>query len=350
MLLPDLSRLSTTDAPKEKRQLDVAPPQDKKQRYVPPDCPRELRYDDGEILNGSRTKRVFGASSSFYSEKLEGVPYESGPETVDDALDLVNGRSLRNFHHKDDVVLSELYNRLEKHEAVEVRQLRPNHAFRSTQGNGHKSQYYLKTLAEEATVVHIVTTGEFWSHDDQKTRGPIPNEGDVAYTRGFIWTNTSAKWSWKTSSLTKRLTRCKIRLKEGAQVLVDRSPVFGGSACTFDAQDRLSRFPDVLIPPGEFKVRRVVRYRSSELSESDREDLDTEDLDTEDLDRKVRSSAPVRYLEPPDQSGGQLTDDEAYARARLLDDDDEFVDIDLELVTSVRFPDVPPPPANSAEA
>lgn len=313
-MLPNLSKLVTTETYK-------------KQRYVRPDCPKELRYRDGEILNVSRSNRVSGSSSSFYKE----IPYDPGedgiPETVKEAIDLVTRLPL---NQTAIAVLNELYRKPRESGDIPEAPRYENDAVREVENNNYQPQYYLKTLETATTVVHIIKDGGFWSYAAKKVSGPIPNEKDVAFTGGFVWTNTSPQWSWKSDDVFQgnRLIRCRIHLNAGTQVLVDRSPVYGGVDCKFDSEGQVSRFPDVLLPPGKFTVTEVIRYQSNELSAAKKERLAAPE--------KKGNTAKIVEIEPNDTMA-KPTDDLEYARARVFDRD-EFVDVHLELETAMRFP------------
>ena len=308
--LPSLAALPSNPSAKQKRP-----------RRRPLPCPPELRYEEGEILNVDRDSRNTGGSSRFRSSPLEVIPLDPPfPQSWND-LQRINSALLVNTSME--AVLRELYRTDGFPEAP--RPPVPSGKILKTSGNVHKPQYYTQTLKTPATVVHIVTSGEFWDTSDvpdwksdmDKLR--TSHAGRVAYTTGILWCNSSPDWTWK-SSASDTIIRCRIDLPAGTQVIIDRSPVYGGFDCEFDDEGNRSRFPDVLLLPGEFRIKDVKRYRREDY-DSDYEEDTLESLDSE-------------YTGPPTLG----MSDREFA-SRRMEDAKNFLDARLEVVRMMRVPE-----------
>lgn len=191
---------------------------------------------------------------------------------------------------------------------------RPDGKILRSSGNVHKPQYYTQTLKSPATVVHIITSAEFWDTSDvpfsdwdpdtEKLR--TSHTGQFAYTTGILWCNSSPDWSWRSKG-SDTIIRCRIDLPAGTQVVVDRSPVYGGYSCEFDEAGSRSRFPDVLLLPGEFYIQDVKRYK--------REDYDS-DYDGDSI---------------------ESLDSEQFV-SRIMEDAQNFLDVRLQVTRMMRVP------------
>ena len=295
-------------------------------------CPPELRYKDGEILNADSRARIMGASSEFRSTPLPIIPLDGeGPRTQDELIEFISA-----FDVKTEVqtVLLELYRKVGPTTEQSLPVPKPGKAYASAYGfNTHKAQYYTQTLKADATVVHVVSGGEFWNEAQSGDRdGPgklrTCHKGRLAYTTGMLWCNTSPNWQWKTRGDTA--IRCRIHLPAGTQVIVDRSPVFGNvNHCEFgDPEGRKSQFPDVLLLPGEFEITDVKRYKNDDYASDD----DDEDNPTQKDEIQPTPVAGQGYV-----PGTEMAD-EVYA-SRMLHTVDNFLDVRLEVTRMMRVPD-----------
>lgn len=295
----------------------------KRRREYPP-CPDELFYKDGEIVNIDRSARVRGQSSPFHGQELAIIPLEPPfPSSWEDFVPMYDHGDTENSLH---TVLTELY-RNDGFDANEKLKSYDDEALKRAFNNKHQSQYYLQTLRKPTVVTHIISNGRFGGYFEDDEHEQIRVEkGKLAYTYGFLWCNTSPDWSWKTDTRSKAAMRCRIEIPENTQVVVDRSPVYGArDHCQFD-EHRTSFFPDVLLPPGEFFIDSVKRYRAEDADESNDED----DVEIETMKRNL---ARV-HLRP---NRGVLSDEE-YA-ARMLRDVDNFVDVRLKVTRMMRLPE-----------
>lgn len=177
------------------------------------------------------------------------------------------------------------------------------------------------------TVTHIISDGQFW---DFMEKDYMIKEGMVVYTNGFLWCNTSPNWTWKGGRGAKRLIRCRIELPENTQIVVDRSPVHGGTECQFDDK-RTSVFPDVLLSPGEFQITSVTRYQT----EKDDSESDDSADDDDQADGMVQTVIPKQYRK---WKSIEINDEE-YA-AHILTDVSKFVDVRLKVTKMMRLPSV----------
>ena len=144
--LPSLTLLSSkTPTQNRKRQ---------KCRKLP--CPPELRYQDGEIVNVDSHNRLMGASSSFREVASPSIPLDTPVRSWEELQPIIGALGVMTSM---DSVLRELYR---KPPLSERPTKRDEWALRFSYGNTHKPQYYFHTLEAPATVVHIITGGEFW--------------------------------------------------------------------------------------------------------------------------------------------------------------------------------------------
>lgn len=306
-MLPSLSQLP----------LDAG----KRRRRPFPRCPDELFYKDGEIINSDSVCRVQGGSSSFNRDALDIIPLAPPfPSSWKELIPIIG-------HMKTDTSLEKVLTELYRNNGFDANQPVKSYddkAFKHAYGNKHRSQYYLQTVTKPTIVTHIIRDGRYWGilENDKRLQ-----KGELAYTRGFLWCNTSPNWTWK-SDTDDTMLRCRIELPEDTQVVVDRSPVYGGSHCQFD-EHRTSLFPDVLLPPGEFEIISVKRYRSEDESKSDAEDAE----DAEGVEDDAEMLKPERR---PDSI---VWSDEEYA-AHVLIDVPKFVDVRLKSTRMMRLPDV----------
>ena len=296
-------------------------------------CPPELRYKDGEILNVDSDARIRGASSEFRSTPLPIIPLDGkGPSTQDELIKFVSASGVKNEVWN---VLRELYRKVGPVTEQSLPVPEPGKAYASSyDGNKYRkyrTQYYTQTLNADATVVHMVSGGEFWNeaqsgdpHGPGKLR--TCHKGRPAYTTGMLWCNTSPNWQWKTSGDTA--IRCRIHLPAGTQVIVDRSPVFG-SVNYCDPEGRKSQFPDVLLLPGEFEITDVKRYKKDDYASDD----DKEDDVAQKEKIQPRPVAGQKYV-----PGTEMTD-EVYASRMLNRAVDNFLDVRLKVTRMMRVPD-----------
>lgn len=291
-----------------------------KRRPLP--CPPELRYEDGEILNVDRDNRKRGSSSSFRSSPLDIIPLDSPfPQSWED-LQRINSALLVNTSME--VVLKELYRTDEFPETP-----RPPKSYGKVLrsfGNVHKPQYYTHTLRKPATVVHIITSGNFWDDSDAYNWDPdmskirTSHAGRVAYTTGILWCNANPNWTWNSGG-DDTIIRCRIDLPAGTQVIIDRSPVYGGTECEFDDEGGRSFFPDVLLLPGEFIITDVKRYRSDDYDSDHASDT------IESLDSEEESGPPTAGMS-----------DKEFAARRMLDTNN-FIDVRLKVTRAMQVPE-----------
>ena len=292
-------------------------------------CPPELRYEDGEILNMERSRRIMGSSSDFRSTPLEIIPLDGeGPSTEQELLKIMGGRDVRTSVQD---VLRELYHKVGPTSEQSRLVRKEGNAYVSTyDGNDHKPQYYTQTLNADATVVHVVNGKEFWNERDPDAPGKLRtcHKGKYAYTTGMLWCNTSPNWEWKTDGDTA--IRCRIHLPAGTQVIVDRSPVFGGlSPCEF-GDGRKSQFPDVLLLPGEFEITDVKRYKTKDYESDDDEEDNLAQKEEDEI--QPTPDDGQRYV-----PGTEMTD-EVYA-LRMLRVVENFLDVRLKVTRMMRVPD-----------
>ena len=80
--------------------------------------------------------------------------------------------------------------------------------------------------------------------------------------------------------------------------------------CEFDDEGGRSKFPDVLLLPGQFRIANVKRYKTDDY-ESDYDDDSIESLDSLD----------------------------SLTTRNFLDDGNNFLDVRLEVVRMMRVPD-----------
>ena len=221
-----------------------------------------------------------------------------------------------------DVVLRELYRTDGFPETPH--QAKPSGKVMHALGNVHKPQYYTYTLKNPATVVHIITSEEFWDNYDLPVWEPGMNKlrtshsGRLCYTTGILWCNSSPDWSWKSEG-NDTMIRCRIDLVAGTQVLIDRSPVYSSRECEFDDEGSRSVFPDVLLLPGEFKITDVKRYKQEDY-DSEYEGDTIESLDSED------TSPPTVGMS-----------DKEFA-SRMMEDAMNFIDVRLRVVRMMQVP------------
>ena len=200
-------------------------------------------------------------------------------------------------------------------------------ALRFSYGNTHKPQYYFHTLKNPATVVHIITGGEFWCALDSMEIGKLKSchVDSSAYTNGMLWCNTNPNWTWKTGN-DDTIIRCSILLPKGTQVVIDRSPVAGTHGQCLDGES-LSLFPDVLLLPGEFRIDGVKRYKTEDFESDDDEDFECEEDKGEILG--VSETRPSRTTPLNDREFAQL----------MLGSVNNFIDVRLEAVHMMRVED-----------
>ena len=300
-------------------QLPIGAP--KQPRWPLPPCPDELQYREGEIVNGNKDRRVQGGSSVFYRDPLSIIPLaQPFPRSWEELIPIMGHIHVLSAMEK---VLKELY-RTEDFDTSTPTRSDSGKAFVRSFDNTHKSQYYLQTVTRSTVVTHIISNGLFWNIMENDTQ---LKPGMLAYTYGLLWCNTSPNWTWKTSS-EDTTARCRIELPPGTQVVVDRSPVYGGKDCQFD-DNRTSLFPDVLLPPGEFEIVSVRRYQDEEADPDPEADGEFELLKSDKT-----------------HSGDAVMSDKEYA-ARMLTNVSYFIDVNLRLVSRegvprmMRLPEVP---------
>lgn len=294
--------------------LSVGMQNSKRERFMPPPCHDELRYEDGELINQDKHNRLQGSSAKFTREKEEWLPIGESLKSSEQM------RGLGKYTQTSwETVLRELYSDRTDPPTRPSAKQRAGEAFVSRYDNHAKPQFYLLTTTQEAILSHIQPNGVFWEDNNGIRDIKNPKVGDVCYTNGFIWTNPSPGWSWKNKS-NKRIIRVIIDVPAGTQVVIDRAPVYSGVECQFD-EHRESLFPDVLLTPAEFIVTNVVRYRSTE------EDYSNSDEPTENF----------IYVDPVMR--GRPKNDLEYAKLRVFDVV-EFMDVRVTMVSQIKLPSV----------
>ena len=287
----------------------------KRKRAIHP-CHDELRYEDGETVNRDHNQRVQGGSSKFTRvtdcEPRKELPFGTSLMTREQVAAL-SSRTQTSW----ETVLGELYSDRASPPTTPSAAQREAEAFVRRFDNQVKPQFYLRTVERAAILSHIQPDGVFWSAMWDET--PDPVVGDVCYTNGFVWTNPNPRWAWKNRA-DSRIIRVRIEIPAGTQVIVDRSPVYGGLPCEFD-EYRESLFPDVLLGPAEFRVTDVVRYRSTQA-----------DYAYSDEPRER-----FRYVDPRDR--GVAVSDVEYAELRVQSSY-EFMDVRAVLLRQIKVPSV----------
>ena len=324
-MLPCLSHLSRLPIGAAKRPDDY---RDEEEELRP--CPRELAYNDNELLNVTDV-RVEGGDAKFSKMPIDGLPLEVPfQQSFEEVLEL-HGMT-KGFT----TVISELY----RQDGPLNLQLQEDNfprgevlAYLEGDRQDVIPQYRLTTIAESATVVHMIEDAKFWngkfarfgSTPEVRKRNrrdqQLVEVGANGFTNGILWTNPDPNWSYKTDD-TQPLMRCRIRLPEGTQAIIDKSPVYGGIRCERE-DGRISLFPDVLLPPGQFQVEDATYYRSSKV---------VWDKNDEEFPR-----CKYVYL-TPGHRGIPKTDIE-YAKRRLSEVD-EFIDVRLAAIKMMRLPQV----------
>lgn len=286
----------------------------KRNRFILPPCHDEFRYEDGELINQDSDNRLQGASAKFTREKGDGLPIGDSLKSSEQM------RGLGKYTQTSwDTVLRELYSDQKTDPPTKPSAAqRAGEAFVSRYDNQAKPQFYLLTTSHDAILSHIQPDGVFWDNMRMFSDINPPKVGDMCYTNGFVWTNPSATWSWKNKS-NKRMTRVRIDVSAGTQVVIDRAPVFGGVGCQFD--ERASLFPDVLLAPAEFTVTNVVRYRSTEEKYSKSDEL------------------PENFIYVSPVMRGKPKNDLEYAKLRVFDVL-EFMDVRVTMVRQIKLPPV----------
>lgn len=297
MSLPNLSKLTHVDA-------DASDTKRVKKSLLP--CQPELVYQQDEFVNVESSTRLSGSSSHFRKEAISELNLSSFSSQQVVSKQEVDA-FVRSTQADGNVqrVIEELY-RMDGFESKsdDVRN-DDYYVFTEAYSNNRARQYYLKTIRQSTVVTHIINSGHFWKPGPRQAGRDSQlddiQEQDVAYTAGFLWTNTHPNWTWKSSSTRNAIVRCQIHLPAGMQVVVDRAPVYVQDCATPD--DKKSAFPDVLIPPGKFKVTSVQRYVASEEDEQ---------------------------REPKRLSSRSIWSQEDYANY-MLEDNLVFVDVKLEV-------------------
>jgi hypothetical protein len=283
----------------------------KRKRELLP-CHDELRYEDGELVNRNRDRRVQGRSASFSLDARD-LPFGTSLTTIEQILAL-SRRTQTSWEN----VLQELYSDRTAPPTTPSKEQREDEAFVRRYDNLAKPQYYLLTVQRETTLYHIKPDGDFWDLG-MSVALPVPAVGDVCYTNGFVWTNPEKHWAWKSGNGEINM-RVRIEIPVGTQVVIDRAPVYGGSDCQFD-EKRSSLFPDVLLGPAEFRVMEVKRYRSTQ----------------DDYEDSEEPSDRFLYVEPLER--GLPESDREYAQRRVFDNH-EFADVRVAMVRQVKVPTV----------
>jgi hypothetical protein len=122
------------------------------------------------------------------------------------------------------------------------------------------------------------------------------------------------------------MIRCRIDLPAGTQVIIDRSPVGGGYDCDLDESGRRSRFQDVLLLPGEFRITNLKGYKNKDSESNEEADDQAQDY-IELLD--------TVYDEPPRST---VMSDNQFAHY-MLQKTNNFLDVRLEVVRMMRVPE-----------
>jgi len=295
-------------------------------------CPGELSFKDGEVLNTYRdARRVQGADARFRRNPLVGL-HDASPQNKQEVMALA---ALPKVDVSFNNVVEELYatdeltdeqRLLRKAELAQLQ--RDDEAFIPGLRSDVIPQYYLQETTEAHQVVHIVEDGIFWDRyenlgygnyvDVSKKDAFTVSQGDRVYTNSILWTNPSATWTWKNSS-EKRALRCKINIPTQTQVIVDRSPVYGGTDCERAEDGRISKIPDILLAPAVFDVTSVKYFRSIKQPKED---------------AKLTQNM-YTFVDPGHR--GRITDDESYVKY-MLQEVDEFVDVTMNMVSVLRLP------------
>ena len=261
-----------------------------------------------------------GASSSFREVASPSIPLDTPVRSWEELQPIIGALGVMTSM---DSVLRELYR---KPPLSERPTKRDEWALRFSYGNTHKPQYYFHTLEAPATVVHIITGGEFWCtgrSDIGKLKSCHVHSS--AYTNGMLWCSTNPNWTWKTGT-DDTIIRCSILLPKGTQVVIDRSPVYGTLGRCLDGES-LSLFPDVLLLPGEFRIDGVKRYKTEDFESDDDEDFECEEDKGEILG--VSETTPSRTTPLNDRDFAQL----------MLESVNNFIDVRLKVVRMMRVAD-----------
>jgi hypothetical protein len=397
MLLPSLAWLSVNckssrddkDQSSNQQEDDGASKKQKKLKKKPKllPCPDELNYAKDEIINLSEYSRKQGHSSSFSKFPIKDLPIISSDAAAQ--LDALRESSEVTYSTKK--VLNELYRDITTTTTTADDDEPPRPPVRKgifygvfvTSGNRWKRQYYTHTLSKDAEVVHIVRgSSSFWYRLDSIDKDKTAQKGDDSdddddyniikpedigrsvYTDGLLWTNTSPNWTWKTPRM-----RCVITIPKGTQVIVDRSPV-NSERCDFDKSTvadesdqehkrrTVSFFPDVLLLPGQFRISKVTHYikrdTSSSSSSSSNQDSTppspqigvpnegNEGNDAMTFVRKYMTCDDIDETTSKKVPSDEPLNDELYA-SKIIDSEfqDDFFDIRLSLVETVRIPESP---------
>lgn len=314
-MLPSLHKLTfSTDVKRERED----------ERESGPPCHEELRYADGETINNKEGRdRVQGGSASFAKNPIPGMPLGRQLMTRDDILQIDSFTDISVDH-----VLAELYSEPRVASNPASKPYLEYDAFMEAEDNSIKPQYYLHDIQKRTTLVHVQNDGIFWRNMDRGETNMMPEIEERGFTNGFVWTNPSRAWAWKSDS-EDRFIRIKINVDPGTQVLIDRAPVYKRK-CRMD-DERDSIYPDVLLGPAQFRVTKVKRYR--------RVDGDYTTGRAFKLDKPsdvFEYAVPRRFKKAFDPLDDE---DRIYAEHRLWDSK-EFVDIELELESQVKFPAV----------
>lgn len=304
----------------------------REREYEP--CPPALAYEDNEVLNVDRNQqRVQGADALFRRNELKGL-IDPLPETKNEVFQRAAMQEVDVSFSK---VVEELYavdERNETERSKRIQELKSkqhdDEAFLRGRRSDVVPQYRLKEISEPQRVIHIVEGGVFWDEDEkvfdkdyvtpEETDLLTVQMGNIAFTHSMLWCNPSPFWAWKNTSGGKRALRCKINIPAGTQVIIDRSPVFGGTDCDPNGEPkRRSKLPDVLLAPAEFKVDSVQYYRTTKAKKED----------------AMLKQELYTYVESGHK--GRVVDDETYIK-RTLEEVDEFIDVEMTIVNILRLP------------
>ena len=304
MVFPNLSKLTHVSA-------DTSGAKRAKGSLLP--CQPELVYQKDEFVNVEPDFRLQGSSSHFRKEAVSGLklspPYSQEVVSKEEVDAFV--RSTQADGNVERVV-TELY-RTDGFDSDSPIRDDNYYVFIETYSNHSARQYYLKTVTQPTVVTHIIKSGHFWKPSPRQMGRPAQlediQEQAVAYTTGFIWTNTHPSWSWK-SAKHGVIVRCQIHLPAGMQVVVDRAPTYTQDCETADGKRSL--FPDVLIPPSKFKVTSVQRHALSKEGQQE---------------------------EPQRLSSNSIWSQEQYVN-HMLEDNSLFVDLKLEVEHFWKLPDL----------
>lgn len=262
-----------------------------------------------------------GASSMFHKVASPSIPLDTPVRSWEELKPIIDAFGVMTSM---DSVLRELYRKPPLSEPPT--DVEDEWAIRFSYGNTHKPQYYFHTLQEAATVVHIITGGEFW-FTGRSDIGKLKSHHvrSSAYTNGMLWCSTNPNWTWKTGT-DDTIIRCSIDLPKGTQVVIDRSPVYGTLGQCLDGE-RLSLFPDVLLLPGEFRIGSVRRYKTEDFESDDDEDFECEEDKGEILG--VSETRPSRTTPLNDREFAQL----------MLESVNNFIDVRLKVVRTMCVAD-----------